>query len=181
MKRRQYPGIPWRSSSWDSMLSLLRVWVQSLVGELGSHKQHGVAKKKKKKRRRQYPRTQAEHDPAGSRLSWGPWRLAGPPAPALAWPALFVSNSAFSPQDARGTDGVQGRQPLWHMDYFELKIIKAKNDSGRPFHLLLNCLKEFRQKAWSRKRALNRENCRGWAGSGKLGRWVGSHCLCAAW
>ena len=31
------------------MLSLLRAWVQSLVGELKSHKLHGTAKKKKKK------------------------------------------------------------------------------------------------------------------------------------
>ena len=29
------------------MLSLLRAWVQSLVGELKSHKLHGTAKKKK--------------------------------------------------------------------------------------------------------------------------------------
>ena len=31
------------------VLSLLRVWVQSLVGEIGSHKWCGAAERKKKK------------------------------------------------------------------------------------------------------------------------------------
>uniref|UniRef100_A0A8C0DVP5 Uncharacterized protein n=1 Tax=Balaenoptera musculus TaxID=9771 RepID=A0A8C0DVP5_BALMU len=38
-------GIPWRSSGWDSALSLPRAWIQSLVRELRSCKPHGVAKK----------------------------------------------------------------------------------------------------------------------------------------
>ena len=38
-------GIPWRSSGWDSAFSLPRAWVQSLVGELRSHKPRGAAKK----------------------------------------------------------------------------------------------------------------------------------------
>ena len=33
-----FQGISWRSSGWDSTLSLPRAWVQSLVRELGSHK-----------------------------------------------------------------------------------------------------------------------------------------------
>ena len=40
-------GIPWRSSSQDSMLSLSGAQVCTLVRELTSHKLHGVAKKKK--------------------------------------------------------------------------------------------------------------------------------------
>ena len=38
--------IPWQSSSYNSAL-LKAVWVQSLVGELRTHKPHSVAKKKK--------------------------------------------------------------------------------------------------------------------------------------
>ena len=34
-------GLPWRSSGWDSALSLQGAWVQSLVGELESHKLRG--------------------------------------------------------------------------------------------------------------------------------------------
>ena len=46
--------IPWRSSGEDLALSLTRARVQSLVGELRSHKLHGVAKKKKKERKLLY-------------------------------------------------------------------------------------------------------------------------------
>ena len=42
--------IPWQSSDWDSALSLLRARVQSLVGEIRSHKLHSAAKKTKKGR-----------------------------------------------------------------------------------------------------------------------------------
>ena len=37
-------GIPWQSSVEDYVISLLRVWVQSLVGELRSHKLRGMGK-----------------------------------------------------------------------------------------------------------------------------------------
>ena len=37
-------GIPWRSSEYNSALSLLRAWARSLVRELGSHRLHRVAK-----------------------------------------------------------------------------------------------------------------------------------------
>ena len=47
---RCFMGIPWWSSGQDSILLLLRTQVQSLVGELGSLKLHGMAKKKKKER-----------------------------------------------------------------------------------------------------------------------------------
>ena len=40
-------GLPWWSMGWDSVLSLLRVQVQSLVRELRSCKLHSVAKRKK--------------------------------------------------------------------------------------------------------------------------------------
>ena len=43
-------GVPWRSSGGDSVLSPQRAWVQSLVGELRSHKTHGVAEKEKKEK-----------------------------------------------------------------------------------------------------------------------------------
>ena len=46
---RCFMGIPWWSSGQDSILLLLRTQVQSLVGELGSLKLHGMAKKKKRK------------------------------------------------------------------------------------------------------------------------------------
>lgn len=42
-------GISWRSSGWDSALSLQRTGVRSLVGEQGSHKLHSRKKKKKVK------------------------------------------------------------------------------------------------------------------------------------
>ena len=42
-------GIPWRSSGQDSMLSLPRAWVLSLVGELRSHKLYQKKKKKGRK------------------------------------------------------------------------------------------------------------------------------------
>ena len=48
---KDYKGIPWQSSGWDSALSLLRALVQSLVRELGSHKMHGTTKKQTKKKR----------------------------------------------------------------------------------------------------------------------------------
>ena len=41
-------GIPWQSSSQDSMLSLPRAWIQSLVEELRSHKLPCMTKKKRK-------------------------------------------------------------------------------------------------------------------------------------
>ena len=42
-------GIPWRSIGWDSVLSQPRTQVQSLVGELRSHKPYSAAKKKNHK------------------------------------------------------------------------------------------------------------------------------------
>ena len=39
-------GIPWRSSGWDSVLSLPGAWVRSLVRELRSCRPRGAAKKK---------------------------------------------------------------------------------------------------------------------------------------
>lgn len=42
-------GIPWRSIGWDSVLSQPRTQVQSLVGELRSHKPYNAAKKKNHK------------------------------------------------------------------------------------------------------------------------------------
>ena len=40
-------GVSWQSSGQDSMLSLLRAQVQSLIRELGSCKPHGTAKKRR--------------------------------------------------------------------------------------------------------------------------------------
>ena len=45
-------GIPWWSSGYNSVLSLPRAWVQSLVRELKSHKPRGAAKKRKKKKKK---------------------------------------------------------------------------------------------------------------------------------
>ena len=42
-------GIPWQFHALDSLLSLLRAWVQSLVMDLRSYKPNSVAKKKKAK------------------------------------------------------------------------------------------------------------------------------------
>ena len=47
-KKRQYFGLPWWSSGYDSKLPEQTAWVQSLVGEV-SHA-HSVAKEKKKKK-----------------------------------------------------------------------------------------------------------------------------------
>ena len=47
--RDKIQGIPWWSSGQDSVLSLLRAWVQSLVWELRSHEPSGTAKKTKTK------------------------------------------------------------------------------------------------------------------------------------
>ena len=44
---RVISGITQRYSGYDSVLSLLRTWVQSLVRELRSHKLHGKARKQK--------------------------------------------------------------------------------------------------------------------------------------
>ena len=41
-----WPGVPWWSSGWDSMLPVPRVRVPSLAGELRSHKPSGAAQKK---------------------------------------------------------------------------------------------------------------------------------------
>ena len=41
-------GIPWQFSGYDSLVSLLRLWVQFLVTELRSYKPNDVAKKKKR-------------------------------------------------------------------------------------------------------------------------------------
>ena len=43
-KTRCLLGIPWQSSGYHSVLSLLRAWVQFLVRELRSNKVPGVAK-----------------------------------------------------------------------------------------------------------------------------------------
>ena len=43
---KTFLGFPWWSSGWDSRLSLLRTWVQSLVGKFRSHKPFDVAKNK---------------------------------------------------------------------------------------------------------------------------------------
>ena len=43
-------GIHWWSSGWESVLSLVRAWVQSLIRGLGSHKPRRMTKKKKKKK-----------------------------------------------------------------------------------------------------------------------------------
>ena len=40
------PGIPWQSGGEDSVLSLLKAWVQSLIGELRSCKLGSMAEKK---------------------------------------------------------------------------------------------------------------------------------------
>ena len=44
-------GIPWQSGGQDSTLSMLRAWVQSLVGELRSRKAHSTAKTKTNKQK----------------------------------------------------------------------------------------------------------------------------------
>lgn len=43
-------GVPWWSSGYNSVLLLLRAWIQSLNGELGSCKPCSMAKLKKKKK-----------------------------------------------------------------------------------------------------------------------------------
>ena len=48
MLRLLSPVNPWQSSGWDYLLSLLRVQIQSLVGELRFHKPHSATKKKKR-------------------------------------------------------------------------------------------------------------------------------------
>ena len=44
-------GIPWQSSAEDSMLSVLRAWVQSRVGELRCHSLRSTAKTRKRRPR----------------------------------------------------------------------------------------------------------------------------------
>lgn len=55
-------GIPCPSSGWDSGLSQQRVWVQSLVVELRSHKPSGVAKFKKEKKKRDWLGLELDQD-----------------------------------------------------------------------------------------------------------------------
>lgn len=45
-QNKKLGGIPWWSSGKDSVLPLSRVWVQSLVSELRSHKVQSTAKNK---------------------------------------------------------------------------------------------------------------------------------------
>lgn len=49
-------GVPWWSSGYNSVLLLLRAWIQSLNGELGSCKPCSMAKLKKKKKNFSVPR-----------------------------------------------------------------------------------------------------------------------------
>ena len=46
---KKFSGLPWCSSCYDSVLSLQRSWVPSLVGELRSPRLCGAAKKKEKR------------------------------------------------------------------------------------------------------------------------------------
>ena len=48
-KKKKKKGIPWWSRDYDSVLSLLSTWVQSLVGELRSHQMHNTGRREKKK------------------------------------------------------------------------------------------------------------------------------------
>lgn len=52
--------------------------------------------------------------------------------------------------------------PLWHKDYFELKAIKTLKTQEKLLIILLNDLKEFRQVACTRKRAITRDNSFKW-------------------
>lgn len=57
--------------------------------------------------------------------------------------------------------------PLWHVDYFELKIIKAQLTQEEPFTppSPANCLKNLDGGGcWSRKRTISRGSHRVWAG-----------------
>ena len=47
--KQLYARLPWRSSGWDSVLPVQGTQVPSLVGELGFHMPHGMAKKNPQK------------------------------------------------------------------------------------------------------------------------------------
>ena len=71
-------GIPWRSSGQDSALSLLRAQVQSLVGELRSHKPCSTAKKKKSRYRGNIPQHNKGHKPTANIILNGEMQKAFP-------------------------------------------------------------------------------------------------------
>ena len=48
IKSKDFEGSPWWFSGYDTVLPLQGAWVQSLVGELKSHKTHATAKKQTK-------------------------------------------------------------------------------------------------------------------------------------
>ena len=65
--------------------------------------------------------------------------------------------------------------PVWYEDYFELKAIKTQQ-TQETLYLSLNCLKEFRQRAWSKKRVITRDTTKSIGWCGKLGELAGSVC-----
>ena len=65
-------GILWRSSGWDSVLSLPRVWFQYLVRKLRLQKLHGAAKKKKKKKKEREKMFSGRDYLVATRRIWDP-------------------------------------------------------------------------------------------------------------
>ena len=94
---------------------------------------------------------------------------------------MYNSTEMFS------TEGEQNRSPpnipLQHVNCFELKSVKAQKTQEELFitptpppPCPLNILKEFSQRAWSRKRAVIRDNCRVWVRCGGLDQLGRSFC-----
>lgn len=64
--------------------------------------------------------------------------------------------------------------PFWQVDYFELKTVEAQKIHQELFACPHNCLKEFRERTWFRKRTITGDKYKEYGRCGKLG---GTPCL----
>lgn len=75
--------------------------------------------------------------------------------------------------------------PTLACEWFWAEATEDPKYARRAFYFPLNCLEEFRYRAWSRKKALTRDNYQEYSKLG--GRWAGteflcgSHCFCLVW
>lgn len=73
---------------------------------------------------------------------------------------LFGCLDPFMPSihSEEGAKYVPPKYAIWHVDYFELKAIKTQQTQEKLLPSpLTNYLKEFRQKAWPRKKTINQK------------------------
>ena len=115
MRRGKFPGGPVARTL---VLSLMNARVQSLVGELKSHKLHGLGKKGKKKKelmrrklnRRGFPGGASGKEPTCqcsrlSRLGFDPW------VGKIPWKKTWQPTPVFLPGESHGQTNLAGCSP----------------------------------------------------------------------